>query len=527
MFNVALSPLTTGLVIVAAGALYWIWWCIYCLWFHPLAKYPGPKAAAISEIWFVWAWTTGKYPTILEEAHRKYGDVIRIAPNELSFATLQAHRDIYSTPSPRAGDKKKKPFLKCARFYNNGDVSNIFYEPDPAAHARMRRTLAPGFTGTAIRDHEHVVHRYVDMFVRKVGELSAAAGGGRGVDVTEAVPWLVFDIMGELTFGESFNAVATGTTHFWISVLADSAHAAILPSFVRRTPILVLALPFMLSVSALRNLRKHYAYTLETVRRRLDRHRHHQHSSPLSSQQEKPRPQDEEDEKDEVGDDFFALVLRQGGTTEAQLVSLAQAMVIAGADTGSTVITAALYFVLCASPDCLAKLQAEVRALEYEQLTGAELSRLKYLNAVIEESMRCFPPITFGLPRVCPGETIDGHFIPAGVSVSAAQWVLNRHPAIWDEPRTFSPERWLRNDDDDDDSNNNKDATTFPFSAGPRSCLGIAQAYLEMRVALAKLVHAYDMRVARDPGDWVGAARMNMMWKKAPLMVHFEPRERE
>ncbi|OTA93459.1 hypothetical protein M434DRAFT_21441 [Hypoxylon sp. CO27-5] len=445
MLNVSLSPLSGALVVALAGAFYWLGWCIYCIWFHPLAKYPGPRLAAISEIWFIWSWTTGRYPHILEEAHRKYGNIVRIAPNELSFATIQAHRDIYSTPS-----KTKKPFLKCGRFYNNGDVSNIFYELDPVEHGKMRKILASGFSGSAMKTHEHIIHQYVDMFVRKIGEL---------------------------TFGESFNAVATGQTHFWITILADSAHAAILPSFVRKAPVLVLVVPFMLSLSALRNLKKHYTYTLETVRRRLNR------ASSSSAER-----------------DLFTPVIEQGDgiADETQLVSLAQAMVIAGADTVTTAMTTALYF-LSTRPDCLAKLQAEVRALTYEQLNGVELPHLRYLNAVIEESMRCFPPIAFGLPRVSPGEFVDGQFIPQGVRVSAAHWVLNRNPSIWDEPYEFRPERWLSGDE------LSSQPVTFPFSSGPRSCLGIAQANLEMRITLAKLIHVFDIR--------------------APLMVHFQPRD--
>ncbi|KAI0380815.1 cytochrome P450 [Hypomontagnella monticulosa] len=485
------SPLVASLVVVLVGALYNLGWCIYCLWFHPLAKYPGPRAAAVSEIWFVWAWTTGRYPHILEEAHRKYGDVVRIAPNELSFATVQAHRDIYSTPS-----KTRKPFLKCGKFYQNGDVTNIFYERDPAEHGRMRKILAQGLSGTYMKAHEHIIHEYVDMFVRKVGEISATRGG-RGVDVTEAVPWLAFDIMGKLTFGESFNAVATGQTHFWISIITDSAHAAILPSFIRRAPSLVLLVPFMLSISAIRNLKKHYQYTLQTVRRRLN------------------RPSTERD--------IFTAVLEQDDMDETHLVSLAQAMVIAGADTVSVAITSAIYFLLT-SPDCLAKLRDEVRTLTYEQLDGVELPQLRYLNAVIEETMRCFPPIAFGLPRVSPGEMVDGYFIPAGVRVSVPQWVINRSTKVWDNPYEFRPERWLKSDEISP-SETSSHSVTFPFSSGPRMCMGMAQANLEMRVTLAKLIHTYDVRAARDPGDWVGTAQMNMMWKKAPLMVDFRPRD--
>lgn len=153
----------------------------------------------------------------------------------------------------------------------------------------------------------------------------------------------------------------------WISILNDSAYAAILPSFVRRAPSIVLAIPFMLSLSSLRNLRKHYAYTVDTVRRRLSR--------PPSASADR---------------DLFAPVLEQGsgiGNDEKHLVALAQAMIIAGADTATNVMTTALYF-LCATPGCMEKAAAEVRALRYDQLNGDELSKLKYLNAVIEEASK-------------------------------------------------------------------------------------------------------------------------------------------
>jgi cytochrome P450 len=123
------------------------------------------------------------------------GNVVRVAPNELSFNTVQAHRDIYSTPS-----RNKKPFIKDAVFYNNGDsVRVLFYEIDATEHARQRKLLATGFSAAAMRNQEHVVHQYVDLFVQKIGGLSAASYGA-GVNVVEAVLWLGFDIMGSSRF---------------------------------------------------------------------------------------------------------------------------------------------------------------------------------------------------------------------------------------------------------------------------------------------------------------------------------------
>ncbi|KAI0460012.1 cytochrome P450 [Xylaria acuta] len=435
-------------------------WCVYSLYFHPLARYPGPKLAAISQVWFAWVWLGGRYPTIIQDAHRKYGKVVRVAPNELSFNTIQAHRDIYSTPS-----RKKKLFIKDPTFYNNGDpVRVLFYEIDATEHAWQRKLLAIGFSAGAMRDQEHLVHRFVDLF---------------------------------MTFSESFGAVEASKAHFWISLLRDGAHAAMLPALAQRMPLLRSVMPYLVSKSAIENRVKHYAYTEETVRKRV-------------------RLQEEDPSRETA--DLFGPVIASGKLDWASLVSLAQAMVIAGADTVSHVLTGATYF-LCANPGCLKALRDEIRGLgNYDELTGARLASLRYLNAVIEETLRVFPPIAFGLPRVSPGDYVDSHFVPVGITVSAPHWAVNHNETEWQDPYTFRPERWLAEGGVPQPRN-------LAFSTGPRACLGIGQAWLEIRIALAKLIYTYDLEFARDHGDWLGDAEMYMMWREPPLMVRLIPRK--
>ncbi|KAI1117367.1 cytochrome P450 [Nemania sp. NC0429] len=429
--------------------------CVYALYFHPLAKYPGPKFAAVSQLWQAWTWLSGRYPSIMQDAHQRYGNVVRVAPNELSFNTVQAHRDIYSTPS-----RTTKPFPIDRVFYVNGDsVRVLFYEFDATEHARQRKLLASGFSAAAMRNQEHVIHRY-------------------------------------MTFSESFGAVESSKGHFWISLLRDGAHAAILPSLARRMPLLGFLMPYMITKSAIENRAKHYAYTTEAVRRRVMR--------------QKKNPEAETA-------DLFGPVIASG-MDEATLVSLAQALVIAGADTVTHTLTGATYF-LCTNPGCLKELQDEIRGLGgYDELTGTRLASVRYLNAVLEETLRAFPPIAFGLPRVSPGEFVDGRFVPAGVTVSASHWAITHNAAEWEDPYTFRPERWLV-------EGGVSQPRSLAFSTGPRACLGIGQAWLEIRIALAKLVYTYDMELARDHGNWLGDLKMHMMWKEAPLMVKFTPRK--
>ncbi|KAI1194933.1 cytochrome P450 [Nemania serpens] len=465
-----ISMLSTGALLACLSAIsranitkgllcYLLGWWVYDLYFHPLAKYPGPKFAAVSQLWLAWAWLSGRYPAIIQSAHQKYGNVVRVAPNELSFNTVQAHRDIYSTPS-----RSMKPFLKDGAFYNNGDsVRVLFYELDATEHARQRKLLASGFSAAAMRNQEHVIHRYVDLL---------------------------------MTFSESFGAVESSKEHFWISLLRDGAYAAILPSLAQRMPLLGLILPYMITKSAIDNRAKHYAYTTAAVRRRVVRQEKHPESETA---------------------DLFGPVIASG-MDEATLVSLAQAMVIAGADTVAHALTGATYF-LCANPGCLKELQDEIRGLgSYDELTGTRLGALRYLNAVLEETLRVFPPIAFGLPRLSPGEYVDGRFVPAGVTVSAPHWAITHNQSEWADPYTFRPERWLA-------KGGVSQPRSLAFSTGPRACLGIGQAWLEIRIALAKLVYTYDLELARDHGNWLGEAKMHMMWREAPLMVKFTPRK--
>lgn len=300
-----------------------------------------------------------------------------------------------------------------------------------------------------------------------------------------------------MIFSESFGAVESGKGHFWISLLRDGAHAAILPALAVRMPILRLILPYLITKSAIENRAKHYAYTQETVRKRQ-------------------RLQREQPEKE--NSDIFGPVIASGKMDETMLVSLAQTLVIAGADTVSHALTAATYY-LCAHPACLKELQNEVRGVgSYDELTGNRLVSLRYINAVIEETIRIFPPVAFGLPRVSPGDYIDGHFVAADSIVSASLWAITHNETQWKDPYVFRPERWLM-------EGGMKQPRNLAFSSGPRACIGIGQAWLEIRIALAKLVYTYDMEFAQDHGDWVGDAEMHMMWRESPLMINFNPRK--
>ncbi|KAH9906864.1 putative cytochrome P450 [Xylariomycetidae sp. FL2044] len=485
--------------ILVTPLLYWIAHAVYAVWFHPLAKYPGPRLAAISELWYIKAYTGGQWSRILVAAHRKYGDVVRIAPNELSFATAQSYRDIYGPPS-----KTKKLFRKSELFYDIGPVSNIAYEMDPENHSRLQKLFAPAFRAQSLRDQEHIIHKHTDALVQQLLNLSARSR--EGINMTEAFEWLVFDIIGELVFGESFGAVEAAQSNDWVSMLLGSVHAWSLMNLRKRTPFLTSVLAWLPVVSestryAIESHQKHAALTREKVRKRIQMGDSHKVQ------------------------DFFASVLRTGELTEAELAMNANVFLTAGAETSATVMVAALWF-LSTHPQTLHQLQTEIRSAftSYEDVTGDAAAQLPYLNAILEETMRMLPPSPMGPPRVSPGEMVDGRYVPAGVYVSTDVWTSHHDARTCSAPESFVPERWLGADREGEGGGKpSRKPFSVPFGIGPRSCIGVTLAYLEMRIALVKLVLSFDWELA--PGsrpldrDWVEECQFRTLWQKPQLRI--------
>lgn len=155
----------------------------------------------------------------------------------------------------------------------------------------------------------------------------------------------------------------------------------------------------------------------------------------------------------------------------------------------------------------------------YDNITAATTEEMPYLRACIEEALRIFPPVAFALPRDCPGAMIDGRYIPEGVCVGVENYAMHTDPRFWADPERFRPERWLGSGLPGDDRR-----ASQPFSTGPRACLGINLAWMEMRILLAKLMWRFDMEMSCDIEDWNAACEQALVWKKPPLLVKFQPR---
>lgn len=185
---------------------------VYNVFFHPLAAFPGPLLHSASRLAYVAQFTRGTLFLDLLEMHKQYGDIVRIAPDELSFAHPDAWSDIHRKHGEEMG--------KAEWFYRSIDTSPLcIINEGHEQHSRLRRTMAPGFSEKSIRDQEHIIRSYVDLLLKRLWE---RCNDGQPVDISDWFNYTTFDIIGDLTFGEPFGCLMGSNYDEWIKSIFNS-----------------------------------------------------------------------------------------------------------------------------------------------------------------------------------------------------------------------------------------------------------------------------------------------------------------
>ncbi|PVH97979.1 putative cytochrome P450 [Periconia macrospinosa] len=463
---------------------------IYNLWFHPLAKFPGPWLARSTLLWRMFFSMRGRFHRVIEQQHQKYGPVFRVSPNELSFGSVGSWKAIYAPP-PSAPPLTKTEFYT---MYGSGFKSLcIASERDPSNHNRMKRSLAGGFSSKALFEQEEIVQQCVDQFVQKIGE---AAKGSEPVDMKSWYEMVAFDVLGEMAFGESFHCVDSGKPHFWQQMTTEHLFFITLLDNMRRYPLLR-QIGSTLLPSLTTSIRdKHSGYSRSQVSKRLA------HKGARK--------------------DILANVVAKvetGEVPQEELTAHASTLILAGGETVGTFMTAATYW-LCKTPSTQQKLRKEIRDRyeRYEDIDAASAMKLPYVQAVINEALRIYPPASQGFPRTSPGAMIDGYYVPKGTEVYTSAWTVTHDPKNFERPNEFIPERWI------DPENKDIKEASQPFSLGPRVCIGRNFAYMEMSSLLAKVFYRYDMELVDPNMDFEGQSHMHVMWWKPSLPIRLTER---
>ena len=161
------------------------------------------------------------------------------------------------------------------------------------------------------------------------------------------------------------------------------------------------------------------------------------------------------------------------GLSQFEIEHNAATLIGAGSDTTSTYLTGAMWH-LMANPEKLARLQNDVReafASKEDICVQTILERLPYLQAVIDEAFRMYPPAVVGQVRVTPpeGRELCGEFVPGHTFVYLNQWAAYYSSQNFGRPNEFIPERWMGGEEWEWEHR----GVLQPFSMGPRNCVGM------------------------------------------------------
>lgn len=373
----------------------------YQLFINPLGKYPGPKFAATSRLPQLYHTFKGDLLEWVNGLHTTHGDVVRIAPDELSYATGEAWKGIYGHAS--AG---KKVTEKDSRFYGpsfNG-APDIIRGNGPD-HSRFRRNFSHAFSDRALREQQSLICGYADDLIDNLRRTIKEDPEAK-INMVRMFNLTTFDIMGDLTFGDSLNLLdGTGNLN-WVCAVFISIKANAIRRLARyvpwTTPIAQRLIPKELKEQSV----AHYEASRERVDKRIDGNRTLQ----------KP--------------DIWGIVMNQKEDlrlSRAEMYANSQVFMVAGTETTATALSGLLYHLLM-TPEKMSIIVDEVRGAfqKDSDIEMRALEHMPYLNACIEEGLRIYPPVPVGLPRITPDEglLVCGEHIPGKVFIFRSIFLL-------------------------------------------------------------------------------------------------------
>jgi len=166
---------------------------------------------------------------------------------------------------------------------------------------------------------------------------------------------------------------------------------------------------------------------------------------------------------------------------------------VAGHDTTSLTLTYA-WFLLATNPDCQRRLHAELDDRLDGDPTPADLFDLPYLDRVLTEALRLYPPAFTVFRQPTREVTLGGYRVEPGAQLTLPQWLVHRDERWYDDPDTFRPDRWTDGLED-----RLPDYAYYPFGGGPRHCIGMRFARMEAKLALATIARRYRFEAVTEP----------------------------
>ncbi|GIC94412.1 cytochrome P450 [Aspergillus udagawae] len=493
-------------------------WAIFVYLRDPkgLRKYPLlHPLSGISDIPFMLESMRGFRSATLLQLHYGQGHpIIRLGPNALSFAGGQAIPAIYGHSTPTTKDRQ---YLNAA-----GSHFHLADVVDRKEHARKRKVLASAFAAKHLEDWEYKVadkvHRLMQRFDQHLVQMPDDP-----LDYRSWTNLFTIDSLCDICLSERLNCIDRGTDSVTAEDLAGRTKEVSFRDCLYATfhivGDLVWSYEWYHVVSwVLQRVSRQYA-RLSQLGNGWSQLVHH-----LTKRRWERYVRDEP-----ISDIFAALMEDPAGNPqdlEWGEVLAEISLAISGSSSTSNSIASTMQL-LIENPDKMRKLQEEVDSVMPTQLddnpdgdapTVASYDQIKslpYLRAVIDESLRLYPPISHGLPRETPkeGMMIMDEWVAGNTTVSVSAYVAHRDPAVFDQPESFVPERWLG------EQGRALQSRFIAFSAGARGCIGRPISYLQASILLASLVHRYDFQMWDSRCKPSRRETMNLIMGPMPVRI--------
>ncbi|OBZ71224.1 hypothetical protein A0H81_08431 [Grifola frondosa] len=469
--------------------------------FHPLAQYPGPFLCKLSKLWMAWvASYGGKQFIYIDQLHKQYGDAVRIGPNEVSFRSTSAIIPIMGPNGLPKGPHWAGRNMK-------DSAKQLVCVTDIHEHARRRKPWNRAFSVPALKGYEEIIVRRVEQLVETLASQPSEANLGKWLS------WFAYDLMSDMAFNGGSEMMREGDKDSVWHLIEDGlvasqamGHCPWLGIYVGHIPLAAYYMKQLLDFGD---------------ERATARIKNGSHSK-----------------------DLFYYLNNEDGAENApppvEQVTIDGALaIVAGSDTTSCVLSNLFYCIL-SHPDVYKRLQAEVDAYfppGENALNTTNHADMPFLNAVINETMRVFPPLPSGSQRTTTRETggraIGPYYLPPGTAVSVHFYSLHRDPRNFAPfPDSFWPDRWLiaagqkELKDFKIETFVHNTAAFVPFSYGPANCVGKGLALQEMRMVVCLLMQKLEMRFRDgwDPKLYEESIREYLVMTKPLLPVLIERR---
>ncbi|KAM8953714.1 cytochrome P450 3A9-like [Pelodytes ibericus] len=220
--------------------------------------------------------------------------------------------------------------------------------------------------------------------------------------------------------------------------------------------------------------------------------------------------------------DFLQLMLDsrttsggQKALTDEEIMAQSLIFILAGYETTSVTLSY-LFYNLAIHPDVQQKLQEEIDTFLPDKATPTYdiLMQMEYLDMVIQETLRMYPPAG-RIERVAKHNfEINGVLIPKGTVTMIPAYALHMNPEVWPEPEEFRPERFTK------ENRANKNPYNFlPFGEGPRNCIGMRFALLSVKLATTALLQNFQFQPCKDTLIPMEFSTQGILQPKKPIAL--------